>query len=94
MPGVVFPDSLQVTTAFEAVADADLVCFVVPSITFQENLEAVDSVIDPDSILLSATKGIDIATGQRMSELLEAAFPNNSTAVLSCLLYTSDAADE
>jgi len=83
LPGVVFPDSLQVTTAFEAVADADLVCFVVPSITFQENLEAVDSVIDPDSILLSATKGIDIATGQRMSELLEAAFPNNSTAVLS-----------
>lgn len=83
LPGVVFPDSLRVTTAFEAIADADLVCFVVPSIAFKENLETVHDVIHPNATVLSATKGIDISTGQRMSELIAAVFPGNPTAVLS-----------
>ena len=83
LPGIEFPETLHVTTAPEAVRDADLVCFVVPSRTLAENARAVATAIPRNAILLSATKGIEPSTGHRMSELLTAELPNHQVAVLS-----------
>jgi len=83
LPGIAFPDSLHVTGASEAVHDAQLVCFVVPSHTLTENVHAVAAAIPTNAVLLSATKGIEAETGRRMSELVAAELPNHPIAVLS-----------
>ena len=83
LAGVVFPDALNITTAVEALRDADLVVFAVPSHTLAANATAVAGDLRPDATVLSATKGIDLATGRRMSELLAEALPGHPLAVLS-----------
>ena len=83
LPGIKFPETLHVTTAPEAVRDADLVCFVVPSQTLAQNARAVAGTIPANAVLLSATKGIEASTGRRMSELLAAELPGHPLAVLS-----------
>lgn len=83
LPGITFPTTLRVSHGFEGVADADLICFAVPSGTLATNAHSLAPAVVADATLLSATKGIDVASGQRMSQLLEAAVPGRSVAVLS-----------
>lgn len=83
LPGVAFPPTLHVTTLGEAVSGAELVCLVVPSHSMATNLAALRAVIDGDVTILSATKGIEVETGRRMSELIEAELPGHPVAVLS-----------
>ncbi len=83
LPGVVFPDLLDVALAEAAFAEADLVCFAVPSRTLAANAAAVAPYLRAEATILSATKGIDRETGRRMSELLGEALPGHPLAVLS-----------
>ena len=72
LPGVPFPEGLRVTSsASDALAAADLVIFATPSRAFRQNVSAVSSRIAPTAIVVSATKGIEIASGKRMSQVLE-----------------------
>ena len=83
LPGVAFPESLHVATIAAAVRAADLVCVVVPSHSMAENLRALRQTIAPSATILSATKGIEVETGRRMSEVIAAELPGHPTAVLS-----------
>ncbi len=83
LPGIEFPPALDVATAADGLNGADLVCFVVPSHVLRENARAVASCMPADAVLLSATKGIDLETGERMSEVLEAELPGRAVAALS-----------
>lgn len=83
LPGVAFPPGLEVLPATQAVAGADLVCFAVPSRTLYANASAIAGAVAPDAALLSATKGIDVESGRRMSELLAEALPGRAVAALS-----------
>jgi glycerol-3-phosphate dehydrogenase (NAD(P)+) len=83
LPGIAFPDALSVATTAEAIADADLVCLVVPSQSMAANLEAIRDVVAPSATILSATKGIELESGRRMSELVAEALPGRQLAVLS-----------
>lgn len=83
LPDVRFPDSLSVAAGADAVAGAALVCFAVPSRTIVANAERVAAGVGQDAIVLSATKGIDVESGRRMSELLAEALPGRPVAALS-----------
>lgn len=83
LPGVPFPDALAVAAGASGVAGADLVVFAVPSGTLEANARVVASQVAPDATLLSATKGIEIATGRRMTEILAAALPGHPVAAIS-----------
>lgn len=83
LPGLTFPAELRVTEAVEAVQGADLVCVVVPSRSMEQNLEVIARHVRPDAVVLSATKGIDLDSGRRMSELIGAVLPERQLAVLS-----------
>ncbi|MEX2373946.1 MAG: NAD(P)H-dependent glycerol-3-phosphate dehydrogenase, partial [Dehalococcoidia bacterium] len=83
LPGVQFPDGLDVAHGAEALAGAGLVCFVVPSRTLWENACAVAAHVAPDATVLSAVKGIEPVTGRRMTEVLAEALPGRPLAVLS-----------
>lgn len=77
LPGVAFPEALRVTASTEAgLGRAGLVIFAVPSGSIQENARRVARGVPPGATVLCATKGIDIPTGRRMSEILAEALPD------------------
>ena len=72
VPGVQFPDSMSVTADAQSAFDgADLVAFVVPSRSLRDNARRVAKSINPDSIVVTATKGLELGSGKRMSQVLE-----------------------
>jgi glycerol-3-phosphate dehydrogenase (NAD(P)+) len=83
LPGTLFPSALHACYGPEAFDDVELVCFVVPSQTLPENVARVEGLVPAGATLLSAMKGIEAATGRRMSELLCRALPGRPFAVLS-----------
>lgn len=67
-----------------AALDADLVIFAVPTSGTREAAHLLAAVGLPVYVpLLSCAKGIELETGERMSELLHEIFPDNPVAVLS-----------
>lgn len=86
LPGVPFPASLSVSaSACEALSDADLVLIVVPSRTFRFNVQRVRSALPGDAVIVSATKGIEMGTGKRMSEVLAEELPQPMRAGICAL---------
>ena len=85
LPGVTLPALVAPTHDLAALADSDLVVFVTPSQAIREVAAQLAAAVRlaPDAVLLSCTKGIEIGTGRRMSEILAAAFPDAGVAVLS-----------
>lgn len=84
LPGIDFPEGLRVTAATEeAFGHADLVLLAVPSSTVNENASNISSSIPSSAIVISATKGIDEATGMRMSQLAGDALGRSDVGALS-----------
>ncbi len=76
MHGVSFPASLSVSASpYEALSNADIVLIAVPSRTFRANVQRVREGIPKNAIIVSATKGLEIDTGKRMSEVLADELP-------------------
>jgi glycerol-3-phosphate dehydrogenase (NAD(P)+) len=83
LPGVEFPPALCVSGSPESMRAADLICFVVPSRSLRQNARDLAPHVRPGVTVLSATKGIDLESGERMSEILAAELPGRAVAVLS-----------
>ena len=84
LPGVQLPETVAVTSELSDCADADLIVFVTPSTALRQIATRVRKVIsNPHAVLLNCTKGIEHATGMRMSQILQEAFPERRIAVLS-----------
>lgn len=65
-------------------ADAAFVVLAVPAASMRMNLERVLPFVKPRSPLVSATKGLDLETGRRMSDLiLDSGFDRRQVCVLS-----------
>jgi len=76
LPGFPFPDRLRVTSALaDACADAEAVVFAVPSKTLRANARAVRAHLPPDALVVSATKGLELDTGKRMTQVLREELP-------------------
>ena len=93
LSGVRFPPSLTVTASQEeAFADASLVLVVVPSRTFRENARAVAAFIRDSTIVVSGTKGLEIESGKRMSQVLQEELPGADSSI--CALSGPNLASE
>ena len=76
LPGFHFPDTLQVTTMIEeAAADKDLLLLVTPSQRMRENVRLLAPHLGAETLLVSASKGIEIASHKRMTEILAEELP-------------------
>ena len=65
------PESIRATTSVEeAVRSADFAIIVVPSHAVREVLGGMRDLLDPQTIIISATKGVENVTLMRMSELI------------------------
>jgi glycerol-3-phosphate dehydrogenase (NAD(P)+) len=84
LPGVELPAGLRATTRLdEALADAETVLVVVPSEYCRGIYREAARLAPPGAALVSATKGIEIDTLARMSEVAAAEAPGRPIAVLS-----------
>jgi glycerol-3-phosphate dehydrogenase (NAD(P)+) len=81
---VPLPESLRAAPLATAdLSGTDLVALAVPSRGFAETVDTIAPRVGGGTALMSLTKGLDPATTQRMSELLEAAAPAERIAVMS-----------
>jgi len=81
-PGLAFPSGLRLEAdPAGALNGAEAVLMVVPSATLAENLERLAPHIPVGATVVSATKGIDPASGDRISEIIHAAGVESSCIV-------------
>ena len=71
LEGMAFPDAMSVHDEPRfALSGVDCVIIAVPSVAMREVIEAHVGEIAPNTIVVSATKGLEIESGKRMSEVI------------------------
>jgi len=84
LPGFDLPDSLVATSDLAAaVADADVVVMAIPSQHFRSVIRDAAGHIRPWVPVVSLTKGLEITTGKRMTEILSEEVPGHPVGVLT-----------
>ena len=76
LPGVVFPPSLRVTDSpSEALAGTTMVVLTVPSDRLRQNARRIANHVPPGTVVVSATKGLELPLAMRMSQVLAQELP-------------------
>lgn len=84
LPGVRIPDGVAITASLrEAVGASEHLIVAVPSQGVRALAARLAELVEPRHLVLSATKGIEAESAQRMSEILAAHLPRTPLAVLS-----------
>lgn len=95
LPGIDLPPALSATSDLaEAVADVDLVVIVVPSEFCRDAYRRLRPILRPGARLLSATKGLEIETLRRMTEVAAEEVPGHPLAVISGPSFAIEVARE
>ncbi len=84
LPGAELPEKLRATHAIgAAVSDADLVVMGIPSQHFRGVLNDIRPHIRPGTPVISLTKGLELSTFMRMSEVIADVLPGHPPGVLT-----------
>lgn len=95
LPGIELPAELGATTDLAAaVAGATAVFVVIPSEFCRGVYRQLGSVLAPRSVIVSGTKGIEIDTLRRMTEVAAEEVPGHHLAVLSGPSFALEVARE
>jgi glycerol-3-phosphate dehydrogenase (NAD(P)+) len=71
LPDILFPDALQITSDIaEAVRGKDILVLVTPSQRMRENVRLLAPHLDRRTLLVNASKGIEVGSLKRMSEVI------------------------
>ena len=71
LEGVPLPPELRLTADMGCLTEAELVVVAVPSYAVRETAHAAAPLLRPDTLLVTAAKGIERDTHLRMSQILE-----------------------
>jgi glycerol-3-phosphate dehydrogenase (NAD(P)+) len=86
LPHIMFPNNLTVTSSYEkSLNAANIIIIAVPSNSMRPNLINMAPHISKDSIIISATKGLEKHSGLRMTELIKQELPTVNDENLSVL---------
>ena len=78
------PKNMAATTNLQqAVEDTDVLVIGIPSQGFRQVLEQAKQHIRPWIPIISLTKGLELSTGKRMSEIIEEILPGHPVGVLT-----------
>jgi len=84
LPEASLPESLYATTDLEeAVSGTDLLVMGVPSQGFRSVLSEIKPYVRPWIPVISLTKGLELSTGMRMSEIINEVLPCHPIGVLT-----------
>jgi glycerol-3-phosphate dehydrogenase (NAD(P)+) len=87
LPGVELDPSLRATPdKGEALAGAEFVVSVSPSHVVRDVMGSAAEFLAPGAVLVSASKGLELSTGRRMSEVLEEVV--GSVAASGCVVLS------
>lgn len=82
LKGVSVPEGIGLTTDLSVVKGKKLVVSAVPSFAVRSTARNMKPHLDPDTVIVSVTKGVERDTSLRMSQILEEE-TGNTVAVLS-----------
>lgn len=72
LPGVKFPENMRIENKIEgALENAKMLVFSVPSQVLREVVKKFSNQITEEMILVNTAKGLEIATGERLSEVIK-----------------------
>jgi glycerol-3-phosphate dehydrogenase (NAD(P)+) len=95
LPSFPLPAGLQATASLEdAVAEAETVFVVIPSAFCRSVYRQLRPVLGPRAVIVSATKGLELGTLRRMSEVATEEVPGRALAVLSGPSFAVEVAQE
>ena len=84
LPDATLPEALVATNDLEEVVRfADVVVMGIPSQHFRSVLEEVKTCIRPWVPVISLSKGLELSTGMRMTEIIDGVLPGHPAGVLS-----------
>nr|WP_307989469.1 NAD(P)H-dependent glycerol-3-phosphate dehydrogenase [uncultured Niameybacter sp.] len=77
LPGIKIPLEIHFTTEYEeCVADKDVVVMAVPSKAIRTTCEGISTFLNPDTIIVNVSKGIEFETLYTLSQVIESIIPN------------------
>lgn len=84
LPGVVIPKNIKATNDMKSALEGKIIIVLaVPTQCVRENLKEMKDYINKDQIIVNVSKGIEIGTLNRISEIVAQELPENEYAVLS-----------
>ncbi len=84
LPDAELPKSVRATTDIEeVVAEADVIVMGIPSQSFRGVLEQIKPHIRPWVPVISLSKGLELSTGKRMTELINEVLSGHPAGVLT-----------
>lgn len=84
LPGIKIPDGVLITNdASEAVHNAEMIVFAVPSKFVRSTAQMVKSYIQKEQIIINVAKGLEDETLYTLEQILSEEMPENNVAVLS-----------
>ncbi len=76
LPGITIPDEIEITSDLnEAVYQKHFIVLAIPTQYLRGVIEKIDFNLIKNSILVNVTKGIEISTLKRISEIIKDVFP-------------------
>jgi glycerol-3-phosphate dehydrogenase (NAD(P)+) len=92
LPGAEFPVAVTASADPAALAGVDLLLLAVPAQACRAAALALSDFAGRDTVIVSCAKGIEQATGARLSQAIAAALPGRPIAVLSGPGFADDVA--
>ena len=86
LEGCAVPKSVTATTEpGSALQGAELVILAAPSHATRAVLDSMRGLFEPDAVFVSATKGVEVETGRRMSEVVGEVLGSGAAERFACL---------
>lgn len=84
LPGVVIPNNINATNDIEeALKDKKVIVSAIPTQAARENFKNAKQYIKSDQIIVNVSKGIEVGSLCRISEIVKQELPENEYVVLS-----------
>ncbi len=84
LPGIMIPKNIKAVHDIEEAIDGKtIIVSAIPTQAVRENLQKMKQYITKDQIIVNVSKGIEVGTLNRISEIVEQELPENEYAILS-----------
>lgn len=92
LPGIPLPETLEFSAEADAIGDAGIVLFAMPSQAQADAARQYGPYLAKDAIVVTCAKGIERQTGALLTDMLERELPNHPVGVLSGPGFAADIA--
>ncbi|MBB3444742.1 NAD(P)H-dependent glycerol-3-phosphate dehydrogenase [Rhizobium sp. BK379] len=92
LPGIPLPETLEFSADADAIGDAGIVLFAMPSQAQADAARQYGPYLAKDAVLVTCAKGIERQTGALLTDMLERELPDHPVGVLSGPGFAADIA--